>query len=195
MSLFKEQLKKYLAQIDLKGDLVLSIGSQNDDRNYFKSVNIKEWKTLDIDEAFKPDIIFNMNKPIQEDDGDLNLDHSFNENFDAVLALELWDYIYDPMTAHKNVYTLLKPGGLYIGSYGFIYPHHNPMYTDYLRYTDWAIKKLLTVNRFTDIQITPRVATAGRQHLSKFVGAEGMRLCKELGTYDWPIGYMVQARK
>jgi hypothetical protein len=83
-----------------------------------------------------------------------------------------------------------------MGSYAFIYPHHNPVGKDYLRYTDWGIKRLLEAVGFRDIVITPRLATAGRENLAAFIREEGMRLSKELApAYDFPIGYIISAKK
>jgi len=195
MSATKQQLKDFLAKVDLTAQRVLSIGAQHDDRKYFKSVTVEDWQTLDSNEEFKPDILHDMNKVILNDDGDNALDMDLMESFDAVLAFELWEYIYDPMAAHDNIYNLLRPGGVYMGSYPFIYPHHNPMHTDFLRYTDWGIKKILTAVGFREIEITPRVASAGRADLINFVRAEGMRLSKELPSYEWPVGYIVKAKK
>lgn len=194
MSYYKEQLKNYLGNMGLQGDSVLSIGAQHDDRKYFAELNYKEWKTLDVNEDFKPDYLWNMNREIMDGEGDTAF-HDVHEHFDIVLAFELWEYIYDPVVAHKNIFALLKPGGTYMGSYPFIYPHHNPVGQDYLRYTDWAIKKLMTVAGFREIKITPRVATKGKLELQEFVLAEGMRLSKELTNYEWPIGYIVEGKK
>ena len=195
MSLYKEQLKKYLSQVDLKAHAVLSIGGENDDRKYFNSTQVSQWKTLDVDVEFRPDILHDMNKDIVSSEGDTMLPMEYFDSFDAVLAFELWDYIYDPMTAHKNIYELLKSGGLYMGSYPFVYPHHEPIEHDALRYTNSGIIKILTKCGFSDIKITERVATAGRGHLSNFIGAEGMKLAKRLAPYTFPIGYIVEARK
>jgi len=195
MSATKQQLKDFLSKVDLKAERVLSIGAQHDDRKYFKSVTVEDWQTLDSNEEFKPNILYDMNEPMLDADG-TKVDMDLLENFDAVLAFELWEYIYDPMVAHANIYDLLRPGGVYMGSYCFIYPHHNPMHTDFLRYTDWGIKKILTAIGFREIEITPRVASAGRADLINFVRAEGMRLSKELApSYEWPVGYIVKAKK
>jgi len=188
MSRTKTQLINYLKQIDLKADRVLSIGSQDDDRRYFKSVDVKEWKTLDYNREFNPDYYVDMNYPLIGGE-------NFGE-FDFILAFELWEYIWNPYQAHKTIFQMLKSGGTYMGAYAFIYPHHNPPGTDFLRYTDWGIKKFLETCRFKDIKTTERVATEGKSNLQEFVYKEGMKLSKSLmGNYNWPIGYIVEAKK
>lgn len=195
MSLYKNQLKAWLAQKSVSGNKALSIGNQNDDRKYFAFCDFAEWHNMDIDDQFKPEILHDMNKPLITGEGDNAIDYELLGSYGHVFAFELWDYIYDPMTAHRNIFDLLASGGTYMGSYPFVYPHHEPIAMDSLRYTNSGIRKLLTVAGFTDIKIEERVATEGREFLSAFVGAEGMRLAKSLAPYSWPIGYMVEARK
>lgn len=195
MSLYKNALKDWLAQQSVDGYKALSIGGQNDDRKYFKHAGFQYWMTMDISEEFEPSILHDMNHPVITDEGDNSIEYELLGSFDYVFAFELWDYIYDPMTAHRNIFDLLKSGGTYMGSYPFVYPHHEPVADDSLRYTDSGIKKLLMAAGFRDVKITPRVATAGRGALSQFVGLEGMRLAKSLAPYKWPIGYMVEAKK
>lgn len=192
MSFYKQQLKRYLAEKEIAGKNILSIGNKNDDRDYFKRVECDNWLTMDSNPEFRPDLFWNMNNPVVDADGD-TLHDQYLEDFDYVLALELWEYIYDPLTAHKNIYALLKPGGTYIGSYPFIYGKHNPAGSDYLRYTDDAIYKLLTVAGFSRVNVIPRVATAGYLQLLDFFSDEGMKIRTDLDHQD--IGYIVEAKK
>ena len=190
MSLYKEQLKEMLAEIEISGHSCLSIGAQFDDRKYFKSCDFKHYLTLDNDEQFAPDVLFSMNKPVTDDELDGDFPVNELKDFDAVLALNLWEYIYDPMTAHRNIYQFLKEGGLYMGSYVFVYGKHNPPNTDYLRYTDDGIRKLLTQAYFKDIEIKEIKCN---DLLTSFYQAEGMRIRKDL---DHNVaGYLVTARK
>lgn len=196
MSYIKQQLKDYLGGIEVAGDAALSIGAQHDDREYFKRCEFKEWMTLDVNRDFTPTLCYDMNKPVMDEAGEPGVEFSYLEKFDYVFAFELWEYIYDPLTAHKNIYSLLKPGGTYMGSYVFVYPHHNPVGKDLFRYTDWGVRRLLEAAGFRDIVIMPRLATAGREDLARFVLNEQMRLSRELAAaYDYPIGYIVTAKK
>ena len=191
MSNYKNYLRRTLAGMDLDADRILSIGAQEDDRKYFRHVRCEEWKTMDIDEQFNPSIVFNMNREIlSEDDGDLALDSDYIEHFDKVLALNLWEYIYDPVTAHKNIYRLLRTDGTYMGSYVFVYGKHPPNGTDYLRYTDDGIRKLLTAALFRDINIIPIPCS---DVLRQFYANEGMRVRKDIDHNI--VGYIATARK
>lgn len=195
MSLYKDQLISYLKGKDLKGQRILSIGSQHDDRKYFKSVECEKWMTMDISSEFKPDVLYDVNKDLFGFDGDSLLPLEYFDSFDVILAFELWDYIYDPMTAHKNILSLLKTDGLYMGSYPFVYPHHEPVEDDALRYTDFGIKKIMTKAGFRTVEVVERVATLGKENLANFINAEGLRLSKKMQPYSYPVGYIVTGKK
>lgn len=115
-------------------------------------------------------------------------------NFDTVFCLEVAEYIWSPFIFHQNLNDFLKPGGVAYISYPTLYPLHNPPGTDYLRYTKFAIEKLLAETGFTYWEITPRVATAGAESLVNFWSKEAMRPSK--GAPELlDIGYMVKAIK
>lgn len=186
MSLYKDQLKAKLSDIDLTGYSALSIGAQIDDSKYFKAFNFKHFITLDNNPEFEPEILFDINYPTETDEF---VDTTVNE-FDLVLALNLWEYIFDPVQAHKNIYKFLANGGTYIGSYVFVYGKHNPPGTDYLRYTDDGIRKILEHCNFKDIQIDPITCN---DLITAFYQGEGMRIRKDV---DHNVaGYLVTAKK
>ncbi len=189
MSRYKEELKLMLAGKNIAGESCLSIGNKVDDKTYFGSTEFDTWLTLDNDPEFNPDIEWNMNRPMTSEENE-GFFHDFAGYFDYVLGLNLWEYIYDPLTAHKNIQHLLKPGGTYMGSYVFVYGKHNPVGTDYLRYTDEGIDKLLRMSFFKDIQIEPIKCS---DSLTDFYLGEGMRIRKDV---DHNVaGYLVTARK
>jgi len=188
MSHYKDNLRGILKQYQLVGD-TLSIGAQVDDRDYFSYADTPVFKTLDIDTQFNPDLVWNMNRPILDDEGGTDF-HDHYMQYDNVLALNLWEYIFDPMTAHRNLHFFLKTGGTYMGSYVFVYGKHNPAGTDYLRYTDDGIRKLLTQSLFSNIQITP---IKSNDLLTTFYESEGLRIRKDI---DHNVtGYFVTATK
>ena len=115
-------------------------------------------------------------------------------NFDAIFCLEVAEYVWSPVTFHKNLWYLLKPDGIAYISYPTIYPLHNPVGIDYLRYSKHAIEKLLATSGFETWEITPRVATDGIPYLNNFWSAERMRPRRDTpDVYD--IGYLVKAFK
>lgn len=66
----------------------------------------------------------------------------FDDNsFDAVLAVEVLEHLYDPHMAVSEMYRVLKPGGRVILTTRFLYPLHDTPH-DYFRYTHYGLKHL-----------------------------------------------------
>ncbi len=187
-SLYREQLERYLSRINVDCDSVLDIGGgQKLIKDRVNSWNVKEYKILDNDAQYKPDYFLDINSNWGSIRGT-------SKNNDVVFCLEVFEYIYDPLTAHKNIYHSLADGGIAYISYPTIYPLHNPPKIDYLRYSKNAIEKYLTLAEFKTWEITPRIASDGLEHLAKFYSYERMRPMK--GTTEiFDIGYLVKVFK
>jgi SAM-dependent methyltransferase len=74
---------------------------------------------------------------------DLNQEWVTEEIYDVAFCLEVFEYVYNPWQAMRNLWGILKKGGNLYASFHFIYPHHGPRGRDYLRYTQWGVDKLL----------------------------------------------------
>jgi len=111
----------------------------------------------------------------------------------SVFCLEVMEYVLDPVVAIKNLRNLCSPNSnLYI-SFGFLYPHHNPVGMDALRYTEWGAVELLRQNGFEVEEITPRKLTPeGDALLQEFYRAEGMRASKEAANHH-ASGWLIKA--
>lgn len=188
-SYFRLQLERWLKQIHVRADYVLDVGGgQNPVRKRVASWDVGKYLILDHDEEFKPDSIGDLNLPMTEE---LARDCM---KADVVFCLEVMEYIYDPVTAHNNLYKLMRRGGTLYISYPTIYPLHNPPGIDYLRYSKNAVTKLLTNAGFSELEIKPRVATEGQYNLQQFFSEEMMRPIKgEEAVFD--IGYLVSAKR
>lgn len=188
MSAYKDQLRKKLSQMDINCSRVLAIGIQEDDRKYFKSIECDKWVTLDTDENFKPNILWDLNRPIE--DGLLHIPEEYIEGFDCVVALNIWEYMFDPVSALRNIFDLMAPGAILITNFPFVYPVHRPEGTDYLRFTPEGVEKLmqtmgLTVDRHDYIY--------GNQLLEDYYRVDGL---KARGGFDHRIiGSIIIAKK
>ena len=111
-----------------------------------------------------------------------------------IFCLEVFEYLWRPFQAHKNIFNLLKPGGIAYLSYPTMYPLHNPPKMDYLRYTKNAIEKYLSEAGFKSWEITPRIATNGLGSLSDFYSHERMRPMKYTKKI-FDLGYMCKVYK
>lgn len=172
----RQQLEAWLKKIDVKADSVLDIGgSQNPVVGRTKSWEVGDYKILDLAEPHeikqKPDIEWD----IQESDfyGSIRF-RPYLQKFDIIFCLEVSEYWYRPYNALRNITYLIKPGGLLYISFHFIYPEHEPVKYDYLRYTPHGAVKLLQTAGFTIIGNNARMAQNSR-YLSAFYGSERMR--------------------
>jgi SAM-dependent methyltransferase len=186
MSYYREQLEKWLKRIDVTADSVIDVGGgENPIKTRVNSWNVKEYKILDHDAQFKPDFFTDINYPI----GGAVFDKA-----DVIFCLEVFEYIFNPLQAMKNLFELLKDNGIAYISFPTIYPLHNPAGIDYLRYSKNAIEKLLTEAGFATWEITPRIATDGINALRDFYTLEGMHPMKNTPEV-FDIGYLVKAYK
>lgn len=76
-------------------------------------------------------------------------------SFDGVVLTEVLEHCTDPFTAMKEVFRVLRPGGLLLVTSPFLWPWHgiDGSYQDYWRFTHQAWELLL--KPFTDVHITP----------------------------------------
>ena len=136
-SSYRMELDKWLSQLDVKADRVLDIGgSQVSLKPRVRSWDVKELQIADLPEPHqdspKPDIELDLNV------GGCGLEN----DIDIVFCLEVFDYIYDPRTAFEEIARVLKPGGTAWVSFPSIYPLHQPVGDDALRYMPAGIVKL-----------------------------------------------------
>lgn len=163
-------LNNWLAELEVTADSVLDIGgSQEQVKNRVKAWNVNKYTIADLEEPHKdspaPDLIL-----------DLNLTFNGMVQFDLIFCLEVFDYIYDPMTAFKNISKLLKEGGTAFVSFPSVYPLHQPIEDDALRYMPAGIIKLAErANLSVEAMIKRRPETNLWQ---AFYNAERMRAAK-----------------
>lgn len=142
-SSFRLELDKWLSGLDVKADRVLDIGgSQLNVKGRTKSWDVKEYLIADLPEPHigspKPDLEIDLNK-----DAERNLwVGNKGRKYDLIFCLEVFDYVYDPIVAFDHIYHLLASGGTAWISFPSIYPLHQPVEDDALRYMPGGIKKL-----------------------------------------------------
>jgi SAM-dependent methyltransferase len=197
-SYYRQQLEGWLKTLEVKADKVLDIGgSQLPVKDRVKSFDVKDYKILDLEvphKGEKPDIVCDIECDCGTYVEDLNNYYIQNKkfDFDIIFCLEVAEYWFNPFQALKNINKLLKQNGTLYISFPFIYPHHNPVGEDCLRYTRWGVEKLLKESGFEIEQITPRVALKGS--IQQFYSFEKMRPSKEYKGHN-EIGYIVKAKK
>lgn len=192
MSYYKEQLKDFLKDRDFRSDRVLSVGKMNDDLKYFRSADYTTVTTIDVDPQYAPDILMDMNLGMEQISAETFV-RVVRDGFDDLFTFELWEYIYSPMTALQNCYALLKNGGRLWVSAPFIYPTHNPVDADYLRYTEHFWMRILPKFGFKIEEYRRRVWKDAEPYLES-VALDGMRPAKEYAHHDI-TGHLIIAQK
>jgi SAM-dependent methyltransferase len=149
-SSYRNELNKWLADLEVYGGRVLDIGgSQEQVKNRVKSWNVDEYLIADLHEPHKgrqPDIEVDLNIPIEVE----------IEPFDKIFCLEVFEYIYDPVTAMKNIAELLVLHGIAYVSFPSIYPLHEPVDDDCLRYMPAGITNIVEKARMQVLEFIPR---------------------------------------
>lgn len=174
-SVSRKQLESWLKTIDVTGRVLDVGGSQNPIKGRTKSWEVEDYKILDLvyphEQKQRPDIIEDIQRVswIEDDFGE--------SYFDTVFCIEVMEYVFDPLSALRNINKFLCVGGRLYISLHFLYGLHNPKGEDCLRYSKNAIKKLLSASGFTlEQMIDKKVTDPGMVSLEEFYRREGMRL-------------------
>lgn len=177
-SSYRMSLDKWLAELDVKADSVLDIGgSQLPVKDRVKSWDVKEYLIADLPEPHadspKPDIELDMNVRIWE--GDV-FGKIAQPTFDFVFCLEVFDYIWNPKGAMVNIAYFLAEGGTAWVSFPSIYPLHQPVEDDALRYMPAGIVKL---SEYAGLSVEQMIKRRPETNLwERFYRAERMRAAK-----------------
>lgn len=182
----RTQLEKWIATKELSGKILDVGGAQLSIKGRAKIGEGSEIKVLDLPyphQGDKPDIEYDLNMPGIVDP---------TPEFDYAVCLEVSEYWFDPVMALANINMFMKQGARLLISFHFIYPVHNPVEQDYLRYTRGGALKLLDFTGFEIKEITPR--TAEDMSLRNFCVSESMRPAKGYEHHE-EVGVLIEAIK
>ena len=193
-SFTRQQLENWIKSKEVSGRVLDIGGSQLPVSKRIQAKKDTEFVILDLEvpheEKLKPDIIGDLNNksffPVQSVH---ILKHL--ERYDYAICLEVSEYWWNPVVALENIRMLLKPGATLFISFHFIYPVHNPINEDCLRYTRPGVRKLLEKTGFKIKDITSRVANNSP---SDYFSGEGMREARGYDFHD-EVGVLVEAIK
>lgn len=132
-----ESMEVYQALLEPfgKGWKCLDVGIAGDEKpsgnyKYFGKGNI--WKTLDVVESLKPDIV-----------ADITDTHLPQDEWDLIICSQTLEHIFEFQKAIGEIYRILKPGGYAILDCPFEYPYHGEAdFDDYWRMSDTALVRL-----------------------------------------------------
>lgn len=170
-------MEDWLRTLEIDADAVADIGGkQLPVKDRVKLWQVNHYDILDLPE-------YDLNKKLE-----------LEEVYDVVFCLEVFEYLYNPFQAMKNLYKVLKPGGTLFVSFHFIYPHHGPWGMDYLRYTQWGVAKLLTEAGFQKWEWHSRPFKRPKA-ITEFYSGEHMKGIKPHSSIHLDQGYLVKAVK
>ena len=138
-----ELLAAAIAKHNLAGtSTTLNVGSGGEIDSAIRSAGSNP-RSVDIDPTRNPDVVASIE--------DL---HMFGDStLDGVFCMEVLEHVQNPFSAATEIYRVLKPGGILIGSTPFILGIHDAPY-DFFRYTEYGIRHLF--KELSEIEITPR---------------------------------------
>lgn len=187
-SSYRLELDKWLSGLEVKAERVYDVGgSQLSIMGRIKLLDCKEIITFDLDaphkDSDKPDVILDLNTTSLEDMID------YYDHGDAVFCLEVFDYVYDPVHALDLLARLLRPGGRLFVTFPSVYPLHQPIEDDALRYMPGGIEKLAARAGLTIVAMTPRHFETNAWEQT--IAAERMRGAKhqDHSISGWIVGF------
>jgi len=193
MSYFRQQLEDWLKTIEVEADAVADVGgASNPVIDRVKRWEVKDYVIIDskAEEAMvEPHHVADLNE--QWCCGFLKM---VVERFDVAFCLEVMEYVWNPVVALHNLHNLLKRGGILYISFPFLYPYHEPVAYDCLRYTRGGIERLMENAGFRILELRERIMRGESfAHYWKMIESEGMHPAKTVLHRE--IGYLVKAIK
>lgn len=174
-SYYRQQLEDYLKTLEVNYPSVVDVGgAQKPVKGRTKTWNVKEYDIID------------------KDDYDLDvLQKDCIKKYDAIFCLEVFEYLIEPVVAMKNLSNLMINGGYLLATFQFVYPVHNEIEFDSLRYTLSGVKR---ISEKADLKIKKVIERKAKTPtLVKYFSEDGMRSAK--GINHSVTGYIVEFTK
>ncbi len=188
-SFYRQELENYLKTLSVHAKRVLDIGgSAFPVRGRVKEFDVEKYEILDncSEKGFEnkgdwkdPDHIY-----------DFNMEISDIGKFDVIFCLEVFEYVYDPITALENIKKCLSKDGKAIITFPFVYPVHQPVDLDSIRYTENGIMRIMRRVGLKIDKITARNTPHG-QLLMDFYMADKMHPAKHYPHHS-VLGWIVE---
>lgn len=172
-SSYRIELDKWLADLDVTASRVLDIGgAQKPVKGRTRTWQVEDYSIADLPsphaDSPKPDVALDLNNPVSLAFGD--------RKYDMIFCLEVFDYIYNPVLALNIISHILKIGGIAYVSFPSVYPLHQPIEDDALRYMPGGVKKMAEFAGLEIVELTYRRPETNL--FEQFYRAERMRAAK-----------------
>jgi len=188
MSYYRQQLEDWLKTLDVKAGTVLDIGgAQGQVKNRVRSWDVREYAVYDIEsevENGNARVLIDLDDPFYLD--------NFEPRADLIFCLEVFEYLINPLNGLRVIESLLMPSAKAYITFAFVYPHHNELDRDSLRYTEPGIRRLAAAAGLKVSNVLYREDQSG--YLEKFYESDGMRAAKQYAHHD-ATGFIVEFQK
>jgi SAM-dependent methyltransferase len=182
-SSYRQELDRWLIELVVKADTVIDIGgAQQSVKERVKEWDVKKYLIADLPSPHKgamPDIIC-----------DLNGHADTKVKADLVFCLEVFEYVYDPVNAMHIISRMLKPNGTVWISWPLVYPVHQPIEDDSLRYTIHGMERIAAA---AGLKLAHYQLRRPLTSIAHFYGLEGMRAAK--GIDHEVTGYIAKFKR
>ena len=174
-SFYRHQLEKYLKDLDVIADTVLDIGGmQKPVKGRTRSWDVQDYRVLDLPE-------FDLQENSYRD----------GRGADIIFCLEVFEYLIRPLDAMKNIAASLRSGGRAYVTFPLVYPVHNEIDRDSLRYTETGIRRLAKEAGLKVAKIHYRYHV--NRNLRSIYAQDGMKMAQ--GVDHEVTGYIVELAK
>lgn len=191
-SLYRCQIEDWLRSQSFTADQVLDIGGGDGKTNRLAKIEAGRYLVLDNNRESKPDFFHDLNEFAHPSD---IFAVERTPYFDLIFCMNVMEYIWNPYNAMANIYHWLIPGGTVVMNFPLLYPLHNPIGIDYLRYThEWVDKIFHQRFKYSQVELYPLQATAGQAALNEFYSLEKMHRRKHDDSW-LELGTIIKARK
>lgn len=156
-SSYRNELNKWLSRLDVKAETVLDIGgSQEKLPPRVRSWEVHKYLIADLPNPHKnsekPDLDLDLN----QEPPDYYKKVIYKQPAQCIFCLEVFEYVWNPVKAFEIIEKSLKKGGSAWVTFPSVYPIHEPIEDDALRYMYGGIKKLAQAVGLNIVQIIPR---------------------------------------
>ncbi len=206
VSLFRTLTHRALTALTIDGE-ILDVGG--DARSAYRNLlhGRHRFTTLNLN----PDVAPDLNWDIEQTPWPVS-----DQQFDAVLLINVLEHIYSYATLLKESHRALKDGGIIVIVVPFLYYIH-PSPHDYFRFTEEALKKLLAEQKFAKVEVSVLgygAFSAGYHMIHRFspsplhwifarliivldrvVAKVVERFGRKYRSQDYPLGYLVVANR
>jgi len=168
----KQRIKKTLEKYGINYHDTTRVVMYEECKKFLKSINPGDKTALEIsgaDNVFWESIGFKSYRATQYPEFDI-CQEALKEQFDVIIADQVFEHLLWPYRAARNAYVMLKPGGYLIIATPFLVRRHN-VPTDCTRWTDVGIRYFLAEAGFS----LERVQT----------GAWGNKACLKANLTAW----------